>query len=525
MIKRQENGAVLYIRVSTDEQASGPYNLRNQEQRCKAYCAERELSVIEVFVDPGESARSADRPEFQKMIAFCKKHKRDVGYVVVQDMSRFARNLADQMQTIGELANCGVFVRSANETSIDESPEGKMQSSILGTFNEYFSNSLSRRMQTRIRQSASAGRFPWKAPIGYINVGGKDGANIEPDPKTAPLIARAFELMASGRYKKTEVLQIVTAEGLLTPVRKTQKGKTTGGKALTPQTFQAVLRNPLYAGWITLPSDPTFEPVRGQHEPLVTQELFDRVQDVLDGRRPSVAPKRKFNPELPLKFFVKCETCGTPITGGFARGRSKKRYGHYWCRKKECRAVKIRKERLEREFLSKLKSLQPKDETLADFPTIAAKVWNSKQGGIEKQRSKLFARLEEHRALKSELLRSKLRGEVSQQDYVENNAEFAVAIASIEAELRLLESDAGKMGSFIRFAELRLMDMAQVWEIARPEQRQRVQNLLFNDGLNYSMTAGFLNRSKSCLFNVLESLSSESVLLASPTGFEPVLSP
>ncbi len=112
-----------------------------------------------------------------------------------------------------------------------------------------------------------------------------------------------------------------------------------------------------------------------------------------------------------------------------------------------------------------------------------------------------------------------------QKDYEENNAEFAAEIAAMEAGLRVIESDAGKMDSFIRFAELRLADISCVWEIASPEQRQRVQNLLFRDGLDYSMRAGFLNRSKPCLFNVLESISSESALLASPTGFEPVLSP
>ena len=351
------------------------------------------------------------------------------------------------------------------------------------------------------------------------------GANIKPDPHTAHLITRALELMATGKYKKTEVLKIVTNEGLKTPARQTQKGRTAGGKPLTAQTFQAVLRNQLYAGWITLPSDPAFEPVRGIHEPLVTQQIFDRVQDVLDGRRPSIAPKRKFNPELPLKFFVKCEACGTPITGGFAQGRSKKKYGHYWYRKPKCRAVKVRKEQLETEFISRLRTLQPKDDTFADFPKVAAKVWNSKQGDFEKQRAKLAARLNEYRALKAELLKSKLRGEVSQLDYEESNTEFASEIAASEGELRLIESDAGKLDSFIRFAELRMMDMAQVWEIASPDQRQRVQNLLFSDGLNYSMKSGFLNRSKPSLFNALESISSESALLASPTGFEPVLSP
>ena len=402
MTKRQANGAVLYVRVSTDEQADGPFNLINQEKKCRNYCAQNGLRVVEVFVDLGKSARTTERPEFKRMLDFCKTNKRDVGYVVVQDLSRFARNLHDQAETIHTLGVSGIMLRSTYESNIDESAAGVLAANIYGAFHQYFSDSLSEKMKDRTRQAASAGRFPWRAPIGYVNIGGKDGPNIKPDSERAHFIARAFELMGTGKYKKTEVLQMVTAQGLKTPIRKTQKGQTTGGKALTPQTFQAVLRNPLYAGWINLPSDPSFEPAQGMHEPIVTQELFDRVQDVLAGRKPSIAPKRKFNPELPLKFFVKCEACGTPITGGFAQGRSKKKYGHYWCRKPRCRAVKVRKEQLETEFISKLRTLQPKDDTLSDFPKVAAKVWNSKQGDCEKQRKKLLAKLEECRVLKSD---------------------------------------------------------------------------------------------------------------------------
>ena len=136
-----------------------------------------------------------------------------------------------------------------------------------------------------------------------------------------------------------------------------------------------------------------------------------------------------------------------------------------------------------------------------------------------------MAELDEYRALKSELLKSKLRSEVSQSDYLENNAAFTKRISAIEGELKDIESNDAKLESFIRFAELSLMDIGTAWQVASPEQRQKVQNLLFHHGLTYSMTKGFLNHSKSCLFNVLESLSNENLLLASPTGFEPVLSP
>jgi hypothetical protein len=108
--------------------------------------------------------------------------------------------------------------------------------------------------------------------------------------------------MASGRYKKTEVLKIVTDDGLTT----------SDGKLLSPQTFQAVLRNPLYAGWVTLPSDEDFEPVRGLHEAITDQETFDRLQAILEGRRPSAASKRKFNDFGILKWSTSAVCFGPP---------------------------------------------------------------------------------------------------------------------------------------------------------------------------------------------------------------------
>jgi site-specific DNA recombinase len=514
MKKGQENGAVLYVRVSTDEQANGPLNLINQEQRCRDYCQQNGLSVVQVFTDPGKSARTAARPAFRQMLAFCKSHRRDVKFVLVQDLSRFARDSGDQADAIVELRKHGILLRSVYERNVDETAAGKLAANMLAAFNQYFSDSLSEKMKDRTRQAAAAGRFPWRAPVGYQNIGGKVGPNIKPDDKRAPLIRRAFELMATGRHKKTDVLKIVTDEGLMTA----------SGKRLSPQTLQAVLRNPLYAGWVTLPSDESFEPVRGLHEPLTSQDTFDRVQAILDGRKLTAAPKRKFNPAFPLKCLVRCALCDTPLTGGSCTGRTKE-YGRYWCRNRTCRAVKLSAERLEKEFLALMRRLKPDAQTVSQFPKIAARIWAEKQGDSEKQARKLQARIEDQKMLKGALRTAMLRGTVSEDEYKEGNADHCAEIALAEQELQDIRTKRATLGAFVRFAELHLMDIARAWEIAEPEQRQRVQNLLFEGGLHYSPESGFLNRSKPSLFSTLEAMTDEKGLLASPTGFEPVLSP
>jgi site-specific DNA recombinase len=512
--EREGSCAVIYIRVSTDEQAVGALNLENQESRCREYCLRQVWQVDKVFTDSGESARTLDRPEFQRMLAYCRTNRRQIGYVVVQDLSRFARNAGDQAETIAELRRIGVLLRSTYESNIDETAAGTMAANLFGAFNQYFSDALSEKMRDRTRQSVAAGRFPWRAPIGFQNIGGKEGPNIVPDERAAPLVRRAFELMATGRYKKTAVLAIISDEGL----------RTARGKPLSPQTFHKLLQNPLYAGWVTLTSDKTFERVRGLHAPLVSQQLFDDVQAVLAGRSPGAPAKRKLNPDFPLKHFVKCDSCGVPLTGGLCTGRSK-RYPHYWCRNPDCRKVKLSGERLEAEFLALLRSLRLTVDDASQIPKLAAKVWSAGQRDEQKEVRRLEARLAEQKRLKRKLLDSMFEGTISNATYKETEEEFRVEIAATENALRDLDDRQLTQDAFLRFAKLHMANIAGAWQAATAEQKHRVQNLLFEDGLFYSEKTGILNRSKSCLFSVVEGFGREELSLASPTGFEPVLSP
>ena len=357
MNKEIEN-AVIYIRVSTDEQAQDALNLPNQKMRCGNYCQQRTWPVVEWFIDAGESARTSDRPEFQRMLAYCKNKRNKVRYVVVQDLSRFARNNRNQGEAIFQLGLSGVSLRSTYESNIDETAGGKLAANIFGSFNQFFSDSHSEKQKDRKRQAVLGGRVPWRAPIGYLNVDAKEGSNIKPDELYAPLVRRAYQLMMTGLHKKTEVLKILTDEGFTSPK----------GKPLPAQTLDRILRNPLYAGWVTLPCDPTVEPVRALHEPLVNQDTFDRVQAILNGKKPPETRRLKSNPEFPLRRLVRCEACGKPLTGAVCRGRSGGHYPRYWCRQQGCRAVSLPKAHLESEFQAFLGRLRVDGERSQTSP-------------------------------------------------------------------------------------------------------------------------------------------------------------
>src|SRR5882724_10658793 len=232
-------GAVLYIRVSTVEQASSNNSLPVQEKKGRDYCGQHGLIVVKVFSDRGGSARVADRKQFQAMLKFCRHHKREVSHVIVSDLSRFSRNVGDQPNSIVELAQSGVKLLSVDESQIDDSAAGKMAQGMIGVFNQYFSDALSERTKFRMQAGVQAGRWLWKGPIGYRN--DTSTKIVVMDSEAATFVRKAFSLIADGIYPSTEpVLRLLVTMGF----------KTAKGSPVSRQTFEKMLKNPFYAGWV-----------------------------------------------------------------------------------------------------------------------------------------------------------------------------------------------------------------------------------------------------------------------------------
>jgi site-specific DNA recombinase len=260
-------GAVLYIRVSTTEQASSNYSLPTQEAKERNFCRQQGLPVHKIFADK-ESARTADdRPEFKKMLAYCRQHRKEISHVVVSDLSRLARNVLDQGQTIVELTELGIQLVSVDEPNLDDSAAGRLLKNVLGSMNQFFSDSLSEKTKFRMQAGVKQGRWLWVAPIGYLN--DKNLKTIVIDSERAPLISKAFDLLADGQSIE-DVIRQITALGLVT--RK--------GRAIPKQTFSRLVRNSFYTGWI----ESNGARIKGNHEPLVSESIFEAVQHRLTGR-------------------------------------------------------------------------------------------------------------------------------------------------------------------------------------------------------------------------------------------------
>jgi hypothetical protein len=244
----------------------------------------------------------------------------------------------DQGQIILTLKTLGIELVSIDEPLTDDSGMGNFIRNMQGSINQLFSDQLSERNRYRMREAVKAGRFPFPAAIGYVN----RNKQLYPDPERAPLVRETYELIASGRYPTTKaVLNVVTALGL----------KTKTGRPVTMQTFARMVNNPIYAGWV-VSGDVR---VRGIHEPLISDELFQTVQARLKSKGTT---HKKVNQDFPLRGVVRCATYGKLLTAAWVKGRNKL-YAHYWCWTSGCRKVKVTREVLESRFVGLLFQMEP----------------------------------------------------------------------------------------------------------------------------------------------------------------------
>ncbi len=112
---------VLYARVSSERQAEKDLSISAQLKAMREHAAKRGWHVVDEFVDEAESARSADRPQFQRMIQLAKKRPPLFDAILVWKLSRFARNREDSILYKALLRRHSIEVVSISEP-VDASP-------------------------------------------------------------------------------------------------------------------------------------------------------------------------------------------------------------------------------------------------------------------------------------------------------------------------------------------------------------------------------------------------------------------
>jgi site-specific DNA recombinase len=276
--------AVLYLRVSTVGQVETDYDpegisIPAQRLACRRKAEQMGVTILDKYIEPGRSATTIEkRPAFHAMLARIKS-QRDVDYVIVYNLSRLNRNRVDDAQVLMMMRSLRVTLISAQE-NIDETPAGQLMHGILAAFNEYRSNADGADIRYKMGQKAKNGGTLGRAKLGYLNVRdrslGREVRTIAVDHDRAPYVTLAFELFATGDYTLPRLVRTLAERGL-----RTRGDGRNPSAPVSHSQLGSILRDRYYVGFVNYGG----EELRGRHEPLVTPELFARVQAVWTATR------------------------------------------------------------------------------------------------------------------------------------------------------------------------------------------------------------------------------------------------
>ena len=341
---------VIYARVSSKEQDREGFSIPAQLKLLNDYAAAQDFDVAGEFVDI-ETAKESGRPNFSAMLTFIRKHP-TVQTVLVEKTDRLYRNLKDWV-TIDELDLEIHFVKEGVILSRDSRSSEKFMHGIKVLMAKNYIDNLSEEVRKGMIEKAEQGLWPSAAPIGYVNAEGATGKKIIViDPNVGPLIQALYEWYSTGQYSLKAVAKKARQAGLA--YRKS-------GVPLSTASVHKILRHRIYSGAFEWSG----KIYKGSHDPLVSVDLWNAVQDILDGRNASKI--RGSAHDFPFTGLITCGHCGCALVGEI----KKKKYTYYHCTgfKGKCGEPYVREEVLEERFKALLNRLRFDDEVFALIQT------------------------------------------------------------------------------------------------------------------------------------------------------------
>ncbi|MBQ8783441.1 MAG: recombinase family protein [Clostridia bacterium] len=339
---------VIYARYSSENQREE--SIDGQLRECTAYAERNGITILGTYIDRALSAKTDNRPDFQRMIRDSSKNMFDT--ILVWKLDRFARNRYDSAYYKHLLKKNNVKVVSATE-AISQGAEGIILESVLEGMAEYYSAELAEKVTRGMTENALKCKYNGgTVPVGYNITKDK---HYEIDPLTAPLVLEVFTLYKDGKTMK-EIVDFMNAKGF-----RTKKGGKTNLNSIS-----RLLQNRHYIGEYHYKDIVT----PGGIPAIVPIELFDAVQERLKTNKKAPA-KHKAEDDYFLTTKIFCADCKSPMAGESGTSHTSRKYHYYKCsnakRHKGCKRRAIRKDWIEDEVLTYAKSVLEDDEYIENL--------------------------------------------------------------------------------------------------------------------------------------------------------------
>ena len=320
--------AVIYARYSSDNQREE--SIEGQLRECKEFAEKNDIVIIGEYIDRALSAKTDNRPNFQKMIK--DSYRKVFDTVIVWKVDRFARNRYDSAHYKNILKKNGVKVISAKE-HISEGAEGIILEAMLEGYAEYYSVELAEKINRGLTENALKGKLNGGSiPIGYVLTKEK---SLAIDEETAPIVVEVFTRYADGE-KMTTIANDMALRGV----------KSKNGNQLTLHVVHHMLKNRRYLG------EYRFRDIVHPHAfpAIISEELFERVQKKMAKNQKAPA-RHKAEDDYILTTKLKCGKCGSFMVGESGTSKTGVVHHYYKCatakRHKDCDKKSVKKDWIE----------------------------------------------------------------------------------------------------------------------------------------------------------------------------------
>lgn len=309
--------AYLYIRVSTDEQKRKGYSLPEQEDRLLKYCMFNNIEVKGIYREDF-SAKNFNRPEWKKLITVIKNKSKEDKSILFIKWDRFSRNIELAYEMIGILRKYGTTAMAIDQPIDFSVPESTVMLAVYLSVPEAENSRRALNTANGIRRAKQMGRYPNKAPVGYVNLTLVDGRKIiAPKQPEAEIISWAFHQLVKNIHKIEKIRKMAYDKGL----------------KCSRSHFFRIIHNPVYSGLIPIKfNSEEQQMVKGMHDPLISEALFYEVQNIINTKRKVTAKTDIMKAAFFLRGFLTCPLCGQKLTGSFSKGSTKK-YAYYHCQR------------------------------------------------------------------------------------------------------------------------------------------------------------------------------------------------
>ena len=496
----QQIKALVYCRVSSERQKNEGHGLDSQEHRCREYSKSKGYDVEVVFKDSFTGGGDfTKRPAMVELFTYIDSYPYKRYVVIFDDISRLARDVSEHIKLRAAFRVRNVIPLCLNY-NFDETPEGEFTEVIMAANAELFRKQNRRQVIQKQRARLESGYWPFNPVPGYTHK--KDpihGKLLTPDYK-AEIVKEAFEGFASYRFRD----QVSVQKFLM------DKNFCGAGRYISLTTVKRLLTRVIYAGYIEYA--PWEVPRRlGHHEAIISLELFQSVQDRLNGK-PRSFTRKDTRPDFPLRGPVLCSGCGKPLTASWSKGRNKK-HPYYRCNQNGCpfKNKSIPKDVIENRFKNILVRVRPKREVIDYTKAIFVECWKDRIAKIlaisKTKESELADLLSQKEAI---IKRIPKASEIVAQEY-EKQVE---ALAQKEQLLKEEITNPKVRGIDFETALDTTLDYIEnpikKWESDSLNDKRLVLKLVFTDRLVYDREKGFETANYSLPIKAFELLATSN---------------